>query len=319
MLEVGVFTGVATLGLALSVTAAAAAAQRASGQAPPVVVGLELEPKWPEVGRPYWRAAGVGHCIDLKIGPAADSLVALQRAVGASPAAGGGTGGGGASAAGGGDGGSKKRPSTKHSCAVELAEGQEAAAGDGFVELMVLADELGAARWKRVGDLHGKPHWRQAKKAGPADADADGRGGTGKAKRYHMYWAGPEQGAKPGWRLTKKNPAAHPGKSSVLAWRGSAPAPPRLASWRTAAGGWNDVQWQLTGFEAAAEEDDGTEQPAGSTEQAAPPTASEPGPAADGAAASKLFDLVFVDANKAQYELYYDAALELTRRGGAHM
>ena len=44
----------------------------------PAVVGLELEAKWPAVGQPYWRAAGVGHCIDLKIGPAADSLAALQ-------------------------------------------------------------------------------------------------------------------------------------------------------------------------------------------------------------------------------------------------
>ena len=32
--------------------------------------------------------------------------------------------------------------------------------------------------------------------------------------------------------------------------------------------------------------------------------------------ATQLFDLVFVDANKAQYELYYEAALSLTRAGG---
>ena len=65
MLEVGVFTGVATLGLAISVTAAAAAAQRASGQAPPVVVGLELEPSLRASCCALGGTKGARHHVDL--------------------------------------------------------------------------------------------------------------------------------------------------------------------------------------------------------------------------------------------------------------
>lgn len=62
VLEVGVFTGYATLGFALSLPQ--------NGQ----VIALDVTDTWLEEGRRQWRNAGVVHRIDLRLGPALESL-----------------------------------------------------------------------------------------------------------------------------------------------------------------------------------------------------------------------------------------------------
>lgn len=61
-LEVGVFTGCSLLSAALVL--------------PPdgSVVGLDISREYADVGRPFWREAGVDHKVDLRIGNAVDSL-----------------------------------------------------------------------------------------------------------------------------------------------------------------------------------------------------------------------------------------------------
>ena len=44
------------------------------------VVACEKDEKWPRIGSPYWHAAGVADRIDLRIGPAADTLVGMLEA-----------------------------------------------------------------------------------------------------------------------------------------------------------------------------------------------------------------------------------------------
>lgn len=67
VLEIGVFTGTATLALALvpSVTD---------------IVALDIEPYLKETVEPYWNRAGVLDKIDFRIAPALDSLAALAEA-----------------------------------------------------------------------------------------------------------------------------------------------------------------------------------------------------------------------------------------------
>ncbi|KWU44025.1 S-adenosyl-L-methionine-dependent methyltransferase, partial [Rhodotorula sp. JG-1b] len=67
VLEIGVFTGTATLALALvpSVTE---------------IVALDIEPYLKETVEPYWNRAGVLDKIDFRIAPALESLAALAKA-----------------------------------------------------------------------------------------------------------------------------------------------------------------------------------------------------------------------------------------------
>lgn len=68
IIEVGVFTGYTTLSLA------AAAGEGAR------VVALDVSREFTDVGRPFWRDAGVDGRIELRIGPAADSMRAMVAA-----------------------------------------------------------------------------------------------------------------------------------------------------------------------------------------------------------------------------------------------
>ena len=65
VVEVGTFTGLSTLCLARGIPD--------DGE----VIACDISEEWTAVGRPYWEKAGVAHKIDLRIGPAADTLRAL--------------------------------------------------------------------------------------------------------------------------------------------------------------------------------------------------------------------------------------------------
>jgi predicted O-methyltransferase YrrM len=65
VLEVGTFTGYTTLAFALALPK--------EGR----VVTLDLEPTYPDVGRPFWKEAGVEDRIELRLGQAAASMDAL--------------------------------------------------------------------------------------------------------------------------------------------------------------------------------------------------------------------------------------------------
>ncbi|MGD2120033.1 MAG: class I SAM-dependent methyltransferase [Chromatiales bacterium] len=61
-LEIGVFTGYSALSIALGLSQ--------GGK----LVACDINEEWPEIGRPYWRQAGVEDKIDLRIGPALQTL-----------------------------------------------------------------------------------------------------------------------------------------------------------------------------------------------------------------------------------------------------
>ncbi|MCE3233977.1 MAG: putative O-methyltransferase [Vampirovibrio sp.] len=65
MLEVGTFTGYSTLACAMAL--------------PPdgKIVACDVSREWTDVGQKYWQEAGVAEKIDLRIGPAADTLQQL--------------------------------------------------------------------------------------------------------------------------------------------------------------------------------------------------------------------------------------------------
>jgi len=65
VVEVGTFTGLSTLCLARGIPD--------DGE----VIACDLSSEWTAIGRPFWEKAGVAHKIDLRIGPAADTLRAL--------------------------------------------------------------------------------------------------------------------------------------------------------------------------------------------------------------------------------------------------
>ena len=65
--EVGTFTGYSTLCLARGLPE--------HGR----VLALDVSAEWTAIGRQHWERAGVAHKIELRIGPAADSLRALPR------------------------------------------------------------------------------------------------------------------------------------------------------------------------------------------------------------------------------------------------
>jgi predicted O-methyltransferase YrrM len=64
-LEVGTFTGYSALAVALALPH--------DGK----LVACDLSSEWTDIGRPFWEAAGVAAKIDLKIGPATETLRAL--------------------------------------------------------------------------------------------------------------------------------------------------------------------------------------------------------------------------------------------------
>ncbi|KAL3934154.1 MAG: hypothetical protein SGBAC_010066 [Bacillariaceae sp.] len=63
IVEVGVFTGYTTLAMAQSLP-----------ESGTVIVGLDVSEEFTNVGKPYWKEAGVEHKIDLRLGPALESL-----------------------------------------------------------------------------------------------------------------------------------------------------------------------------------------------------------------------------------------------------
>jgi caffeoyl-CoA O-methyltransferase len=67
VVEVGTFTGYSTLCLARGLPE--------HGR----VLALDVSADWTAIGRHHWEQAGVAHKIELRIGPAADSLRALPR------------------------------------------------------------------------------------------------------------------------------------------------------------------------------------------------------------------------------------------------
>ncbi len=64
-IEIGVFTGYSTLSMALGLPE--------DGQ----LIALDVSEEWTNVGQKYWEMAGVVHKIDLRIGPALDTLQQL--------------------------------------------------------------------------------------------------------------------------------------------------------------------------------------------------------------------------------------------------
>jgi predicted O-methyltransferase YrrM len=67
IVEIGTFVGYGTLWMAMALPK--------DGR----IVALDIDAHFPEVGRPYWRQAGVEDRIDLRIAPALRSLKALRR------------------------------------------------------------------------------------------------------------------------------------------------------------------------------------------------------------------------------------------------
>lgn len=67
IIEVGVFVGYGTLWMA--------SALPNDGR----IVALDIEARFPEIGRPFWRKAGVEERIDLRLGPALESLAVLRQ------------------------------------------------------------------------------------------------------------------------------------------------------------------------------------------------------------------------------------------------
>lgn len=67
VLEVGTFTGYSTLSMALALPK--------NGQ----IITCDIDEKSTEIGKPFWKKAGVDNKIDLKIGPALDTLDGLIK------------------------------------------------------------------------------------------------------------------------------------------------------------------------------------------------------------------------------------------------
>ncbi len=67
-LEVGVFTGYSSLSVALALPD--------EGH----VVACDVSEEWTSIGKRYWQEAGVAHKIDLRLGPALDTLDQLLQA-----------------------------------------------------------------------------------------------------------------------------------------------------------------------------------------------------------------------------------------------
>lgn len=66
-LEVGVFTGYSALWTALGLPADG------------VLVGCDISEEWAGIANRYWQEAGVAHKIDMRLGPAVDTLDCMLR------------------------------------------------------------------------------------------------------------------------------------------------------------------------------------------------------------------------------------------------
>jgi predicted O-methyltransferase YrrM len=69
-LEIGTFTGFSALTVAMALPA--------GGK----LVACDISEEWTSVGKPYWREAGVAEKIDLRIGPAVETLEKLKNEFG---------------------------------------------------------------------------------------------------------------------------------------------------------------------------------------------------------------------------------------------
>jgi caffeoyl-CoA O-methyltransferase len=69
-IEIGTFTGYSALTVAMALPA--------DGR----LIACDLSEEWTAIGQPYWREAGVAEKIDLRIGPALETLSALLEAGG---------------------------------------------------------------------------------------------------------------------------------------------------------------------------------------------------------------------------------------------
>jgi caffeoyl-CoA O-methyltransferase len=67
-IEVGTYTGYSALAVALALPGDG------------VLVTCDVSEEWAAIGQPFWRKAGVESTIDLRIGPALDTLTGLLRA-----------------------------------------------------------------------------------------------------------------------------------------------------------------------------------------------------------------------------------------------
>ena len=309
VLEVGVFTGVATLGMAVAL--AAASGQRDDSQEQQQwkrrvsLIGCELEPKWPSIGLGYWQAARVANLIEIKLGDAVKTLQKLQN-----------------------DEHMDRQPQLQTEAVVgpavagirvtthdEKCEvGFSTPDGSGF-ELVALLQGRG---WVRQQFVNGKPHWCQAPATECSDDSqqltsklsraSSSAKGAHNPRRYHLFWAGPDQDVPAGWRISRH--CDRPQKCVAVSWSEAA-LPPKKATWftkigsegnRTGGSCWYECALCLSGFANDTEQD---------TSQ--PPRGDERQPRTR---ARKQFDLIFIDANKAQYETYFEQALKLLRPGG---
>ncbi len=71
IIEVGTFVGYGTLWMA--------SALPENGR----IIALDIEARFADIGRPFWRMAGVESRIDLRLGPALESLASLRKEGGA--------------------------------------------------------------------------------------------------------------------------------------------------------------------------------------------------------------------------------------------
>jgi caffeoyl-CoA O-methyltransferase len=71
-LEIGTFTGYSALSVALALPE--------DGQ----LIACDVSEEWTSIGRRYWQEAGVASRIDLRIGPALDTLAKLLQELGTS-------------------------------------------------------------------------------------------------------------------------------------------------------------------------------------------------------------------------------------------
>jgi hypothetical protein len=187
-----------------------------------------------------------------------------------------------------------------------------------------------------------------------ADVDTSGAGDDGRQKRrrYHLFWAGSESGVPAGWRISRQGPTNLKtlSKCTAVIWSDATEPPPdgtwltnltlgrpRSAKQQEKAGTssssskrekgrgarWCECALRLTGFTSSSaghqqEQEQEHEQEQGQG-QGQPQEQPQPQQQAQGQQQQgqpQEFDMIFIDANKAQYETYFEQALTLVRPGG---